>query len=51
MACKDLFARLRVEIGKVARCRGQQNVAFLDLGKAEVVQDFGDREQIVDLEL
>ena len=51
MAGKDFFARLRVEIGKVARCRGQQNVALLYLGKAEVVQDFGDREQVVDLEL
>jgi hypothetical protein len=48
---KDHLACLRVEIGKIARRRAQQNVALLDLGEAEVVQDFGDREKVVDLEL
>src|SRR5271166_1339352 len=42
---EDHLARLRIEIGKIARRRAQQNVALPDLGKAEVMQNFGDREQ------
>src|SRR5271169_812015 len=34
---EDHLARLRIEIGKIARRRAQQNVALPDLGKAEVV--------------
>jgi len=51
VAGEDLLSRLRVEIGKIARRRAQQNVALLDLRETEIVQDFGDREQVVDLEL
>src|SRR4029077_10897033 len=45
---EDLLARLRVEVGKTARSRGQQNIALLDLGEAEVVQHFRNREQLVE---
>src|ERR1700726_2832114 len=48
---KNLLARLRVEVGEVARRGAQLDVTVLDFGKPEVVKDFGDREQLVDLEL
>ena len=51
MAGKDFFAGLRVEFGKVARRRAEQDVAVLKLGEAYVVQDFGHWKQVVDFEL
>lgn len=48
---KNLLARLRVEVGELARRGAQQNVTLSDFGKPEVVEDFGDREQVIDLEL
>src|SRR6266436_2532945 len=48
---ENFLAGLRVELGKIACRRTQHNIALLDLGEAEVMENFGDWEQLVDFQL
>ncbi|ABA47860.1 200 kDa antigen p200, putative [Burkholderia pseudomallei 1710b] len=45
------LALLRAEFGEHAPRRRQEHVALAHVGEAQVLQHFGDREQIVDLEV
>ncbi|CAB3775279.1 hypothetical protein LMG29542_08661 [Paraburkholderia humisilvae] len=45
------LALLRAELREHARRRRQENVAFAHIGKAQVLQHFGDREQVVHLQV
>jgi hypothetical protein len=48
---KDFLARLSVEFGEIACVHAQRDVALFYLGEAEVLKDFGNRKQLIHLEL
>ena len=51
MLGKNFLARLRIELGEIARVRAQHKVALLDLGEPEILKDFGDGKELIHLEL
>ena len=48
---ENFLARLRVKLGKIPCWRTQHNIALLDLGEAEVMENFGNRKHFIDFQL
>ena len=48
---ENFLAGLGVEFGKIPRSRIEHNIALPSLGEAEMMKNFGNREQFVDFQL